>query len=86
MSNFFMAGADLVRWDLTTVRSDGRCCLRMHHATGSIVEYFNDATEALLRVGELESLLIAARTGERPGSAPPSIVFNQATDRLNRVS
>jgi hypothetical protein len=35
----------------------------IRHAHGSIVEYFDTATEALDREAELEELLIAARAG-----------------------
>jgi hypothetical protein len=35
----------------------------VHHAAGRIVEYFHDVTAALARQGELEALLIAARSG-----------------------
>lgn len=66
MSNFFMAGADLVRWEVTSLGADGPYRLTMHHARGSIVEYFPDTTAALTREAELEDLLIAAR-----GATPP---------------
>ena len=64
MLSVFMAGPDLVRWDLTTVSGHaGHYRLTIHHAHGEIVEYFNDVTAALIRQGELEELLVAARSG-----------------------
>ncbi len=63
MLNVFMAGGELVRWELTAVGYEGPYRLTVHHATGSIIEYFPDVTAALTRQGELEALLIAARSG-----------------------
>jgi hypothetical protein len=66
MLNFFMAGPDLVRWELTHVESGG-CRLEVHHARGVIVEYLATAQMALLRVQELEALLVEAqRSLHRP--------------------
>ena len=62
MANCFMAGPDLVHWDLTALGYDGPYRLSIHHSNGSIVEYFGDVSEALVREGQLEKLLIAART------------------------
>jgi hypothetical protein len=59
--SFFMAGPELVRWELTAVDSDGPYRLTVRHAHGVIVEYFNTSAAALLRQQELEDLLIAAR-------------------------
>ena len=59
--NFFMAGPEMVRWELTAVQSDGPFRLTVHHATGVIVEYFGTPAAALLREQELEDLLMAAR-------------------------
>jgi hypothetical protein len=59
--NFFMAGSEMVRWNLTAVESDGPYRLTLHHSHGMIVEYFKTADSALLRQHELEDLLIAAR-------------------------
>lgn len=61
MSNIFMAGADLVRWELTSLGADGPYRLTMHHHRGSIVEYFRAMPEALVREAELEHLMTAAR-------------------------
>jgi hypothetical protein len=59
--SFFMAGPELVRWELTAVESDGPYRLVVRHALGVIVEYFNTSAAGLLRQQELEDLLIAAR-------------------------
>ena len=61
MSNIFMAGVDLVRWELTSLGADGPYRLTMHHPHGSIVEYFRALPEALTREAELERLMTAAR-------------------------
>ena len=65
-----MAGPDLVGWELTAVGPNGPYRLAIHHAQGSIVEYFDDVTAALLRQGELEELLVAARA--EPGAPSES--------------
>ena|SRR5438067_10475392 len=64
MLTFFMAGPDLVRWELVALGSHGNGPFRLiiHHAQGSIVEYFPDVAQALTREGELEELLVAARS------------------------
>jgi hypothetical protein len=59
--NFFMAGPEMVRWELTAVESQGPFRLTVHHAHGVIVEYFDTSAAALMREQELEDLLIAAR-------------------------
>jgi hypothetical protein len=63
--NFFMAGPDMVHWELTAVESNGPFRLVVHHAHGVIVEYFETSAAALMREQELEDLLIAARGGSR---------------------
>ena len=62
MANCFMAGGDLVHWELVALGSQGPYRLAMHHAKGSIVEYFQNVAEALARECQLETLLIASRT------------------------
>jgi len=59
--SFFMAGPELVRWELTAVECDGPFRLTVRHSQGVIVEYFNTSSAALLRQQELADLLIAAR-------------------------
>jgi hypothetical protein len=66
MANCFMAGPDLVRWELIALGQDGPYRLAIHHAGGSIVEYFGDVSKALVREEQLEGLLIAARTTAAP--------------------
>lgn len=61
MVHFFLAGPELVRWELTEIEPDGSCRLAVHHAQGTIVEYFRTAAMAVRRVQELEELLIRAR-------------------------
>jgi len=63
--NFFMAGPEMVRWELSAVESDGPFRLTVHHANGVIVEYFETPAAALMREQELEDLLIAARGARR---------------------
>ena len=63
MSNVFMAGQELVRWDVTACGDKGPYRLVIRHAHGTIVEYFHTATDALDREADLEELLIAARGG-----------------------
>jgi hypothetical protein len=63
--NFFMAGPEMVRWELTAVESNGPFRLTVHHANGVIVEYFETPAAALMREQELENLLIAARGTSR---------------------
>jgi hypothetical protein len=70
MANCFMAGAELVRWELIALGQDGPYRLSIHHAGGAIVEYFETVTAALLREKELEELLIAARAGAGHGGEP----------------
>jgi hypothetical protein len=59
--SFFMAGAEMVRWELTAVESEGPYRLTVRHSQGVIVEYFTTSAAALLRQQEIEDLLIAAR-------------------------
>jgi len=61
MLNFFMAGPDLVRSELTALGPNGPYRLIIRHGQGSIVEYFLSSTAALLREAELERLLMCAR-------------------------
>ncbi len=63
MLNVFMAGPDRVRWELKALgaHGNGPYSLVIRHSSGVIVEYFDDVTKALMREGELEALLIAAR-------------------------
>ena len=62
MSNFFMAGQDVVRWDVAAVESKGPFRLTIHHPAGTIVEYFHSASAALAREQAIESLLMGEST------------------------
>jgi hypothetical protein len=61
MLHFLRAGPDLVRWELTTLEGSRSYRLAVHHAQGVIVEYFNTAAMAIVRVQELEELLVSAQ-------------------------
>jgi hypothetical protein len=61
--SFFMAGREMVRWELLAIESPSAYKLTLHHAHGVIVEYFKTSAAALVRQHELEDLLIAARGG-----------------------
>jgi hypothetical protein len=60
MVNFFMAGSEMVRWEISAVGRDG-CRLMVKHANGTIVEYFRTAAQALDRQREIESLFLRSR-------------------------
>jgi hypothetical protein len=68
MLHFFRAGPDLVRWELTQVERGGSCRLAVHHAQGTIVEYFSTSAMAIRRVQELEELLVRARGFDDPAA------------------
>jgi CheY-like chemotaxis protein len=72
MLNFFTAGPDLVSWDLTALglQGGGPFRLLVNHSAGSITEHFDTVTGALIRQGQLEALLVAAR-GARPFDVKP---------------
>jgi hypothetical protein len=70
--NMFVAGAELVRWELIAVTREGPYRLTMHHAHGSIVEYFRDIAAAMTREAELEALLKVAGTH---GQSAPSTTW-----------
>jgi hypothetical protein len=64
MVNFFMVGADRVRWEISAVGSN-ECRLMVTHANGTIVEYFRTSAEALSRQREIESLFVRSRGTDR---------------------
>ncbi len=68
MLNFFLAGPDLVSWDLTALgpQGDGPFRLVVRHSAGTITEHFDTVTGALIRQGQLEALLMAARGAAEP--------------------
>ena len=63
MVNFFMAGAEMVRWEISAIGTDG-CRLMVTHANGTIVEYFGTSAQALDREREIESLFFKSRGTE----------------------
>src|SRR6478752_2355059 len=83
MLNFFLAGSDVVSWDLIALgpHGDGPFRLTVHHAAGSITEHFDTVSGALIRQGELEALLVAARGAAEPYDVKPLAVeeFKPAT-------
>jgi hypothetical protein len=62
MTGFFAAGRDLVRWEVEALGRQGPYRLTLHHARGTISEYFNDVAAALGREEHLERMLVAAAT------------------------
>lgn len=60
MTNFFMAGADLVHWEVVTLGNAGPYKLSMRHSRGAILEYFRTVDAALQREQELERLFLAS--------------------------
>jgi hypothetical protein len=60
MLNFFMAGADLVRWEVESLGNAGPYRLSIHHGRGTIVEYFTSTAAALEREQEIEALFLAS--------------------------
>ena len=73
MSNFFMAGSERVSWELIALGSNGNGPFKLviHHATGRITEYFDDAAQALRRQIDLKGFLVTARTS--PLEAAPTM-------------
>ena len=61
MLHFLKAGSEQVRWELTSIESGRSYRLAVHHSHGVIVEYFKTAALAIVRVQELENLLVRGR-------------------------
>jgi hypothetical protein len=63
MSNFFMLGSERVRWEITAVGPSGpyRLAIDLGPA-GTVVEYFDDPTAALLREADIETVLTQTQT------------------------
>jgi CheY-like chemotaxis protein len=61
--NYFMAGRDLVTWELAALGPDGSAPFRLvfSHAGGTITEHFDTVRAALFRQAQIEALLVAAR-------------------------
>ena len=86
MLNFFMAGPDLVSWDLTALGPLGSEPFKLvvHHSAGTITEHFDSVTGALIRQGQLETLLIAARGAKPFDVKPPSTKRTNSTGSSNK--
>lgn len=69
MSNFFMLGPERVRWEITAVGPSGpyRLALDLGPA-GTVVEYFDDPTAALLREADIEAVLTQPQMGSSPSA------------------
>jgi hypothetical protein len=64
MTNIFMAGADLIRWEIVALGNGGPYQLSVLHPRGRIVEYFTTTDAALRREQEIESLFLAATASD----------------------
>lgn len=62
MTNFFMAGSDLIRWELVTLGQAGPYRLSIVHPRGTITEYFTTTAAALDREHEIEALFLSSAT------------------------
>ena len=62
VTNFFMAGFDLVSWEIVTLAQGGPYRLSVVHPRGTIVEYFTTTAAAVEREQELEVLFLASAT------------------------
>jgi hypothetical protein len=60
MTNFFMAGTELVRWEIVTLGNAGPYKLSVLHPKGTIVEYFTTTDAALRREQEIEAMFLAS--------------------------
>ena len=78
--NMFVAGRDVIRWEVTALDPDGPYRLVMHHARGSIVEYFRAMDAALTREAELEALLVV---GGAHGQSRPNAMRTAAGSGVN---
>ena len=68
MTNFFMAGSALVRWEILALANAGPYKLSVMHPRGTIVEYFTTTDAAIKREQELEALFMAS-TSPQPATA-----------------
>jgi len=62
VTNFFMAGSDLVSWEIVTLANGGPYRLSVVHPRGTIVEYFTTTAAAVKREQEIEALFLASAT------------------------
>jgi hypothetical protein len=63
--NFFVAGSEVVRWEIAAEPA-GNYRLTIWHSGGTIIEYFKTTEAALARQQEIEALILAARSA-KPG-------------------
>lgn len=68
MTNLFMAGSDLIRWEIVTLGEAGPYRLSIVHPRGTIVEYFTTTAAALDREQEIEALFLSS-SAARPATA-----------------
>jgi hypothetical protein len=66
MLNVFVAGQEMVQWDLTALGREGPFRLGVYHSRGAIVEYFGNVPAALQRQRELEDLFTSGRAPYEP--------------------
>lgn len=86
MLNFFRAGPEQVRWELTKSDVDGPCRLRIHHAKGVVVETYASTAMALRRVQELEDLLAAAVSAPATPIPPvPDTAIDARSERATQI-
>jgi hypothetical protein len=62
VTNFFMAGSDLVSWEIVTMGDEGPYRLSVIHPRGKIVEYFTTTAAAMTREQEIEAMFLSAAT------------------------
>ena len=60
VTSFFVAGSDLISWEIVTLGDAGPLRLTVVHPRGTIVEYFTTTAAALTREQEIEALFLAA--------------------------
>lgn len=68
MTNVFMVGPNLIRWEIVTLGEAGPYRLSIVHPRGTIVEYFTTTGAAIDREQEIEALFLAGTTA-RPATA-----------------
>ena len=85
MTNFFLAGQDVVRWDVTAVEALGPFRLTIHHPAGTIVEYFHSVSAALAREQAIEDLLTGEPVWSRPPNPPTSAGRRTRSARQSRA-
>jgi hypothetical protein len=64
MTGFFMAGSNLISWEVVSLGDGDTFRLSVVHPQGRIVEYFTTTAAALAREQEIEALILAASTSQ----------------------